>query len=139
MRIEAEEVDTGLDMTPMIDCVFLLLIFFLVATTMKKPEEEIKVELPPPAVSARATEEAGRTEVTIDAAGAFYLDGKPAGQGELHEALRRLGATNPAQLVRITTDRAAPSQYLVQVIDLCAFEGLRNYAIHTSNRRPRTP
>jgi len=46
MRCHIEDEPPGLDLTPMIDCVFLLLIFFLVATTMKKIDYELPIQLP---------------------------------------------------------------------------------------------
>ena len=124
-------------LTPMIDCVFLLLIFFLVATTMKRPEHELKVELPPPAVAARPSDDRAPLTIGVDQAGLFYLGATPVGQAEIAARLRALGETEPDRHLRITVDRRAPSQSLVQLLDLCAFEGLRNYAIHTENRRPK--
>ena len=134
MRLHLEDEDVGLDLTPMIDCVFLLLIFFLVATTMKKPEEELKVELPFPAAAARPVVDRTPLVVGIDAGGNFYLSGRPAGQREVHDTLREIGSTDPERHIRITADRRAPSGALVQVLDLCAFEGLKNYGVHTASR-----
>lgn len=125
------------DLTPMIDCVFLLLIFFLVATTMKKPEQELKVELPPPAVSARPSDDRSPLVIGIDAQGVFHVGATPVGQAELVATLRETGASDPERHVRITVDRRAPSQHLVQVLDLCAFEGLENCGVHTETRRTR--
>ena len=123
--------DITVDMGPLIDCVFLLLIFFLVSTTMKKPEPEIPVELPGPALAAVERPSAQVQNLTVDAAGQFFWSGIPVGQQELHGKVRDFAVATPDAPLRIKIDRNAPSRYLVQVIDLCAYEGLTNYAINT--------
>ena len=127
--------DVTLDMGPLIDCVFLLLIFFLVSTTMKKPEPEIPVELPEPALSAVERPSANVQNLVIDATGDFYWGSTPVGQQELHARIREWGENSPDARLRIKVDRNAPSRHLVQVMDLCAYEGLTNYAIHTQDRK----
>lgn len=135
MKIALDEAEqTSPDLTPMIDCVFLLLIFFLVATTMKKPEEELKVQLPDPAISARVAEEAPLVVIGIDETGLFYVGTTPVGQGELRQRLHDIAQRNPDARIRIDVDRRAPSRSLVHLLDLCAFEKLRHYAIHTQSK-----
>jgi biopolymer transport protein ExbD len=125
--------DISVDMGPLIDCVFLLLIFFLVSTTMKKPEQEIQVDLPDPAISAVDSAAMQVQSLGVDSMGNFYWGGTPIGQQELHQQIRLWAKTNPNDHLRINVDRNAPSRFLVQVMDLCTFEGLTNYAIHTKN------
>jgi biopolymer transport protein ExbD len=125
--------DITVDMGPLIDCVFLLLIFFLVSTTMKKPEQEIPINLPDPGLSAESMPSAQAQNVVIDNQGVFYWGGTPIGQRELHEKVKTFGTDTPEVHLRIRVDRDAPSRYLVQLLDLCAFEGLSNYAIHTQD------
>lgn len=135
MRLDTDDDDDiGVDMAPLIDCVFLLLIFFLVSTTMKKPEREIPVELPAPALSASATSSVNLQTLTIDAEGKFFWGETPVGQRELQEKIREYAALDPAARLRIRVDRNASSRFLVQVLDLCAYEGLTNYGLHTQDR-----
>lgn len=132
MRIDMDDgSDIAVDMGPLIDCVFLLLIFFLVSSTMRKPEMEMPVDLPEPAISAQPNTDHDPTIITIDKAGQFYMSGIPIGQSELHRRLNSFSSTNANVHIRIDVDRDAPSRRLVQLLDLCAFEGLGNYALHT--------
>ncbi|HKK17402.1 MAG TPA: biopolymer transporter ExbD [Opitutales bacterium] len=126
--------DLAVDMGPLIDCVFLLLIFFLVSTTMKKPEQEIPVELPEPALSSVASPSVNIQVLAIDADGRFYWGAEPVGQQELTGKIREFAAEDPDAKLRIRVDRNASSRFLVQVLDLCAYEGLTNYALHTQDR-----
>lgn len=125
--------DITVDMGPLIDCVFLLLIFFLVSTTMKKPEPEIPIDLPGPALAAVEQPSAQVQNLTVDSEGQFYWSGIPVGQQELHTKVREFGETTPNAHLRIKIDRNAPSRFLVQVIDLCTYEGLTNFALHTQS------
>ena len=132
MRLNLDDGDDiTVDMGPLIDCVFLLLIFFLVSTTMKKPEPEIPVDLPGPALAAVEKSSAQVQNLTVDNEGQFYWSGIPVGQQELHSKVREFGTATPGAHLRIKVDRNAPSRFLVQVIDLCAYEGLTNFALHT--------
>jgi len=127
--------DISVDMGPLIDCVFLLLIFFLVSTTMKKPEKEIPVELPGPAISAVERPSLQVQNLVIDAEGTFYWGDIPVGQQELHNKVREFGELTPDGRMRIKVDRNADSRFLVQVLDLVTYEGLTNYAIHTQDEK----
>ena len=125
--------DIMVDMGPLIDCVFLLLIFFLVSTTMKKPEQEIPIDLPDPAISAVSSPTMNVQLLVVDALGDFYWGSTPIGQQELRNKIKEWGETSPEAHLRIRVDRNTPSRFLVQVMDLCAYEGLKNYAIHTQD------
>lgn len=132
MRLRHEEDEPiEVQMAPLIDCVFLLLIFFLVATTLKKIEKELPVELPESlaAIDVEAREDI--FTIGLDTAGQTYLKAEKVSLGMLRQQLQQAAAANPQQRVRIDTDRATPAQYVVHVLDLCAFEGLTNVGIHT--------
>lgn len=135
MRMNLEDGDDiTVDMGPLIDCVFLLLIFFLVSTTMKKPEREIPVELPDPAVSAVERPSVQVQNLVIDAEGQFYWGDTPVGQQGLHDRVRAFAEATPEGRLRIRVDRHADARFLVQVLDLVTYEGLSNYGIHTQDR-----
>jgi len=151
MRVKLDdELPLGIDLAPLIDCVFLLLIFFLVATTLKREvieaqqrsmqellqmeiQEQLKVDLPEPAVAAKPVITSGSTRITINADGNFYIDNTPIGKSELHERIREISLDSPDRHLIIDVDRRAQSRYLIQLLDLCAFEGLSNYGIHTQD------
>lgn len=135
MKFQDDGGDEGCEpnMTPMIDCVFLLLIFFLVATVVKKTEKEVEVNLPD-AVHAVDTKyaEDKRLVIGIMANGDVCLDGEPVGIEKLHAKLRDVARNAPQTHIRIDGDQQAPFQSVTHVLDLCAFEGLKVAGIHTA-------
>ena len=134
MRVRIEDDDQiEVQMAPLIDCVFLLIIFFLVATTLKKIEKELPLELPEAAAAIGRQVEENMTIVSIDRDGNLYLGSEPVGQGYLGRKLRELAEQNPEHRIRIDGDRDAPLGAAVQVLDMCNFENLKNVGIKTKN------
>ncbi len=131
----AEEESPEVQMAPLIDCVFLLLIFFLVATTMKKIERELPIELPDSAAAIEVQQPEGILSIGIDRQGGFYINAEPVGYELLHATLREAAQSNPEQRIRIDGDRLAPFESIVHILDLCEFEGLKNVAIHSGPDR----
>lgn len=135
MRLRYEEDEAiEVQMAPLIDCVFLLLIFFLVATTLKKIEKELPVELPESQAAIEVQTQEDLFTIGLDAAGQTYIKAEKVSLSMLRQQLQQAAAKDKSQRVRIDTDRATPAQYVVHVLDLCQFEGLTNVGIHT--KRP---
>ncbi len=144
MRINLEEQDNlEPNMAPLLDCIFLLLIFFLVATTFEKqkqedkPVEELFVQLPDSAVAIEAKGKPDAvTVITIDSRGKLYFNGQRVDTNTLHAKIRLLAASQAEQTIRIDGDRNTPLQHVVHVLDLCEFEGLHNISIRAASDVP---
>lgn len=114
-------------MAPLIDCVFLLLVFFLVATTLKKIEVEVPLELPTASyTSQKVPVQAEMLTVTINSQGEIYLGSQAATPGRLHEEIKARAAQDPNQVVRVNADRGAPWAAVLQVMELLNFEEMTN-------------
>jgi biopolymer transport protein ExbD len=142
VRIDLQE-DEGVEMqmAPLIDCVFLLIIFFLVSTVMKKLEKELDVDLPKPAtkISREVKKKPDMLIVSIDRQGKFHLGANPVSLELLHAKLKETALTNPLKRVRIDGDRYAPFESVVHILELCKLEGLMNVGIHTARDEPPKP
>ncbi|MFW5829183.1 MAG: ExbD/TolR family protein [Planctomycetota bacterium] len=118
-------------MAPLIDCVFLLLIFFLVSSTLKKINEELPLTLP----DARAVVEVQQPDdflvISIDREGGFYLDGAPVNLSMLQSQVRDRARANPEVKVRVDVDQDIAFKRAMEVLDLLRFEGLENIGINT--------
>lgn len=126
-------------MAPLLDCIFLLLIFFLVATSFEKQKyeeqevQQIQIQLPDSAAALAATNAQEALVITIDRNGRLYMDDNRLNTAELHELLKKQAAVDPNRRIRIDGDRNTPLQHVVHLMDLCEFEGLTNVALRASS------
>lgn len=118
-------------MSPLIDCVFLLLIFFLVATMSKKKDKDINIALPVSVSAIELKPENNIMVIGIDKTGSFYYDGAPASANELHQLIAETALRTPDKRVRIDVDKASPFHRFVEVLDICRFRNLNNVGLRT--------
>ena len=96
MRINLRSTDRlEIQMAPLIDCVFLLLIFFLVATTFKKVDKEVPMNLPESAAGAYVPREEDMYRIWIDRDGITYLDTGAVSTRALLDRLRIVARNSP--------------------------------------------
>jgi biopolymer transport protein ExbD len=129
-RSEVENVDINL--TPLIDVVFLLLIFFMVSTTFDTTSQ-LKIQLPKASDSQTAKAKQA-LNLTIDARGHFFLNAREISSTKsdaLSFALKRVmnGADRP---IVIQSDAASPVQSLVTAMDVIGKLGLSHVSIATT-------
>ena len=125
MAVKYEEDEKPeVQLTSMMDCIFLMLIFFLVSSQLKKVEKELPIELP----RANTTRDVKSTP----AKGGLYVNSKPVGDAGLKNALANAAKENPDRRIRINGDVFAPFRSIVQVLDTCQGEGLTVVGIHTA-------
>ena len=131
VRYEEEE-KPEVQLTSMMDCIFLMLIFFLVSSQLKKVEKELPIELP----RANTTRDVKATPdlitVSVNAKGELFVNSKPVGDAGLKNALANAAKENPDRRIRINGDVFAPFRSIVQVLDTCQGEGLTVVGIHTA-------
>ncbi len=125
MRIKNKvDEDAGINLTPIIDMVFLLLIFFLVATKFSDLERDVRVD-PPSSRSARPiTAVPQEIVINVAADGVLMIAGTRYGMEELDRLLAAAVARNPQQSVVIRGDKQAVLQFAVNVLDLCERHGI---------------
>ena len=138
MRISLGEEETPeIGLIALIDCIFFLLMFFMVATSFKqpvgeKPQKELPVTLPSAQMSLdRVGAGAAPLTIGVDKRGKLYLDGSAVSVQGLHDRLKREAASNPGRPIRIDGDEMSRYQDIVHVLDLCQFEGLTKISMHT--------
>ena len=112
-----EPVDINL--TPLIDVVFLLLIFFMVSTTFNR-DSELSIELPAASADAQQQQQIDSIEVAIDAKGRFYVNGRQLLNTQaktLRQALQAAAGESDSPPIIINADAMTPHQAVVQIMD----------------------
>jgi biopolymer transport protein ExbD len=119
---------TTLNLTSMIDMVFLLLIFFLVATRFSEQQSALDMQLPTASEALPLSVQPQEIFVNIDRDGQFFIDGQFRLEEEVEHALRQAVANNPlTQTVIIRADRTANWQAVATAINLCKKVGINDY------------
>lgn len=122
----------SVNMTPLIDVVFLLLIFFLVATRFSEEERELDVVLPKASEAKPLILKPTELVVNVTARGEYYVSGKVVNEAGLEQALRQSWASNPGrQQVVIRADKESKTKHIATVMDLCNKANIRNYTLAT--------
>lgn len=114
------------DITPLIDVVFLMLIFFMVSTTFDK-QTQLKVDLPEAASQDTATEDKDQIDITIDARGQFYVNERELVTHDaetLRQTLLKIADGREDLPIIVSGDRNAPLQSMMTVLDVAARLGM---------------
>ena len=131
-RREKPEVEVNL--TPLIDVVFLLLIFFMVTTTFNQ-HANLRVELPDASNAVQSNEE-NKVEVIIDKNGQYFIDGTSLLDQQSRTLVTALGKVvkdRNTEKILIRADAQAPHQSVVSVMDAAGKLGLTQISIATSS------
>jgi biopolymer transport protein ExbD len=128
---EAASDEPGMNMTPMIDVVFQLLIFFMLATTYLDPEKALDVKLPEAESGTEPLANEDEIVINVMRDGRFVLSGQEMNKDSLVEALRRAAQRNRDAIVTIRGDRLVHHESIVAVIDACGIAGLDKLSVGT--------
>ncbi len=118
----------AIPLTPLIDIVFLLLIYFMLASNFVK-EQQFHVELPR-SHHGEALESAGAI-ITINRQGEFFLNGDRIPAEDVEARLASLSAQTRIDRVEIRSDRLAPVDLTIKAMDAAKGAGLRRVIIST--------
>jgi|SRR5690554_803731 len=125
---ENKETIQDLNISPLIDMVFILLIFFMVSTTFVK---DMKLELERPAASSSTTASTKAVRLYIDNSGQVYLDGTSIQPWVIQTRLRDLLKSKTQKSVLVVTDENVPSGKLVEVVDQARLAGASDVGVAT--------
>ncbi|MBD3797905.1 MAG: biopolymer transporter ExbD [Campylobacterales bacterium] len=127
-RQKQQNVDT-VDVSPLIDMVFILLIFFMVTTTFVK---DMKLDLNRPSAASASLASTKVIRVYIDNSGEVYIDNQPIKVWAIQSKLRDLLRTSTEKSVLVITDSDIPVKSLIDVVDECRMSGAKDVAVSTT-------
>ena len=121
----SEETDVSIDMSPMIDMVFLLLIFFIVASAMVDLDKP-SVTLPTASAAKVPDDVAGRLSVSVDPDEQFFVGAMPVSLDQLKARVSAELDQNPNLRVFIRSDEEVPYRVSKKLMNACADVGAIN-------------
>lgn len=135
LRLKRKGGKRRVDMTPMIDCVFQLLLFFLVASQFEEQarsagEGELGANLPDVAEARPMVMQPREIIVNVNETGEFYVDGAVHTEQQLSDRFRRAQTNNPGnQSVIIRGNEQANWKYVARVMGLCNQAEISDYRV----------
>jgi biopolymer transport protein ExbD len=127
--------DPEINLTSLIDVVFLLLIFFMVSTTFER-QAALRIDLPEASVAPAPQEDVKRVELIIDSDGRMYLNDRQLADNEpetIEAALLELTGETRDVPVLLRADAMTPHHYVVRAMDVTGRLGFTRLSIATEH------
>jgi biopolymer transport protein ExbD len=129
MRYRDNHEDEGhVDISPLIDMVFILLIFFMVTTTFVK---DMKLELERPSASSASSASTKSIRVFIDKFGDIYVDNQPVRIYTLQSKLRDMLRVSTDKSILVVTDESVAAKLVLDVVDQSRLAGATDVGVAT--------
>ena len=122
---------TEMQFAPMIDIVFLLLIFFIVTWSYARFETEIDISVPAAAEGKSPKRTVGEIIVNVKKDGAIFVEGKANSEEELMATLSQVAREYKDQAVILRGDKETAFDHIVSVLNVCQKAGIWNVAFAT--------
>lgn len=119
---------------PLIDIVFITLIFFMTLSVFYQLETEISISVPKAEESTEAMRSPGEIIINIDAAGDIIVNQKALEITALEGMLKRISGLYPNQPVIIRADRKTQHEHVIKVLNACAASQIWNIAFATTKQ-----
>ena len=120
------EEDTGIDLTPMLDVVFIMLIFFIVTTSFVK---ESGIQVNRPSATTAEKKERANILIAISESGEVWIQKRRVDIRSVRANVERLHAESPEGTVVIQADKASRNGLLVQVMDQVRSAGVNSISL----------
>jgi biopolymer transport protein ExbD len=125
-RHHQQDEDTGIDLTPMLDVVFIMLIFFIVTSSFIK---EAGVEVQRPQAETASPQDKGNILIAITADGQVWMDKKVVDVRSVRAHVERMRVDQPEGAVVVQADQDARTGLVVQVMDQARLAGVQDVAL----------
>ena len=132
-RKRAQAENPEIPMTPMIDVVFQLLIYFIVTMKPVDVTANLDVSRPMPQASTEQQQTPPKLIRIVVFPDGFTINDKQVSLAELDALLGKLATLDKNQTILITCGSLSPHKHLVNVLDLCAKSGLSNLSVLSAN------
>jgi len=127
----------GIDMTPMIDCVFLILIFFMLTSPLILGDQGVRgqgIQLTLPQAKSAEAQPSHDVVLSIGRDNAVYLNDVRVAKEDLYDQLRRVYSQSRQALLVIRADEIIEYGVLVEVMDIARLAGIYNVSLSTKRQ-----
>lgn len=115
--------DAKIQMTPMIDMTFLLLVFFMVTSKITKEQKKLEIKLPTAKTAKQPDDLSGRDIINIDAAGRLYTGDNEVDLPQLKRYLKQRLIDYPPLMISVRADSKTPAKQIKEVMKAAAEAG----------------
>jgi biopolymer transport protein ExbD len=139
MMKEILKAEEGMQIAPLIDCVFLLMVYFLTCTSMRKTEADVGISLPGTVKLAKSVKTPDETMIEINAAGIISVNNRVFGKDnsreipDLVELMAKYKSTSDRSktdaMVTIVAEGDTLHQRIIDVMNACAAAGIKNVTV----------
>ena len=125
-RVDLDEEEAGINITPMLDIVFIMLIFFIVTTSFVK---ETGIEVNRPDAQTAVRNERGNILIAITESGDIWMDKRKIDVRAVRANVERMLAERPEGAVIVQADKFSQAGVMVTVMDQVRLAGVENVSI----------
>lgn len=126
-RRDIPGLSTGLNLTPLLDIIFNLIFFFILATNITKENRYLDLTLPKSTQGTPQQQAEEIPEISLTGDGVIQLDGNPMTLQQLQQELRRRVEQENLQSVRFAGDARITYQQMIEVAEVCTAAGIRAF------------
>lgn len=130
-NLAAQTEEDGIDITPMLDVVFIMLIFFIVTASFVK---ESGIEVNRPDASTSSAKPKASILIAINDLGEIWINKRKIDEGQVRANIERLHAENPQGTVVVQADEEARTKTLVAVMDAAREAGVSDVSLATEKK-----
>lgn len=130
LSIDRSNEEGGIELTPMLDVVFIMLIFFIVTTSFVK---ESGIEVSRPNAATASKQEGASIFIAINSDGQVWLQKRRLEIDAVRANIEKLHAESPEGTVVIQADKRSKTGILVKVMDQVRLAGVKNISVAASN------
>lgn len=121
-----------IQMIPLIDIMFFALIFFMILSVYYHVEAQMDIKVPKASEAKDMQHASTAVVINVNTAGEYIVNGDTLTPAGLEELLKKLSILSPEQAVIIRADEKTFHKYIIQTLDICARNNIRDISFATS-------